>query len=185
MSSGAYHQNDFIKELDEAAFENLFKTHYASLVVYANSFLKDGDAAQDVVQGVFVRLWERRADYNISRPMGYLLQAVRNRCLDELKEKKRFKGLENLRLSEREDDTMLLNEEMLEKVQKVIAKLPEKRQKIFRMNRFEGLKYREIAVMLGLSVKTVEAQMGKALRFLKENIPLAVADMQEINHASN
>ena len=80
---------------------------------------------------------------------------------------------------------MLLNEEMLEKVQKVIAKLPEKRQKIFRMNRFEGLKYREIAVMLGLSVKTVEAQMGKALRFLKENIPLAVADMQEINHASN
>ena len=62
-----------------------------------------------------------------------------------------------------------------DKVQSVISEMPPQRQKIFRMNRFDGIKYKEIAAQLGLSIKTVEAQMGKALQFLRENLPRVIA----------
>lgn len=155
---------------DDRAFELLFKSCYARLVIYARKYLSDSDSAENVVQSVFVKLWEKRAEVSISNPFAYLMIAVRNTCINELKQAKQFQSLDQFPVNRPEDDEMPLDEAIVNKVQSVIGQLPEQRQRIFRLNRFEGLKYAEIASLLGISVKTVEAQMGKALKYLREHL---------------
>lgn len=174
--------NDLIQRInrdDKWAFEALFKANYAPLVVYARRFLNDQDAAEDVVQAVFVKLWERRAELKISNPVAYLMRAVHNHCLNEIKKSRHHLSLDSTLPFSNEVDEPPPDEALIAKVQEVIHQLPEQRQRIFRMSRFEGLKYREIAAVLGLSIKTVEAQMGKALQFLRDQLPLAVANLNE------
>ncbi len=163
--------------INETVFEMLFRTHYASLVVYARRFLNDTDAARDVVQSVFIRIWERRDETPILNIKGYLVQSVRNRCLSMLKERKRTGSIEEAgRIKDEEPE--LPDEELFEKVQEVIAMLPPQCQKVFVMNRFDGMKYKEIADTLGISVKTVEVHMGKALKFIKEKLPTVIYNLQ-------
>lgn len=164
---------------DQLAFEALFKANYAPLVVYARRFLSDQDAAEDIVQAVFVKLWERRHELKIANPLAYLMRAVHNRCLNELKMSRHHLSLDSTLPVFNEEEEPAPDEELITTVQDVIGRLPEQRQRIFRMSRFEGLKYREIAVVLGLSIKTIEAQMGKALEFLREHLPAAVANFND------
>jgi RNA polymerase sigma-70 factor (ECF subfamily) len=174
--------NDLIQRInkdDQLAFEALFKANYAPLVVYARRFLSDQDAAEDIVQAVFIKLWERRQELKIANPLAYLMRAVHNRCLNELKMSRHHLSLDSTLPFYNEVDEPAPDEELISKVQEVVSLLPEQRQRIFRMSRFEGLKYREIAAVLGLSIKTIEAQMGKALQFLREQLPAAVAHLNE------
>lgn len=160
---------------DERAFEQLFRAYYARLVVFARRFIADSDSAQNIVQSVFVKMWEKREKLQITNPAPYLMVAVRNHCFNELKQQKILVSIEEKmgNIFNRPEENMP-ERDVVEKVQEVISEMPPQRQRIFRMNRFEGLKYKEIAVMLGLSVKTVEAQMGKALQFLRENLPRVI-----------
>ncbi len=160
---------------DQLAFEHLFKAYYSRLVVFARKFVVDNDMAQDIVQSVFVILWEKKNKLQISSPGAYLMVSVRNQCLNELKQQKNLISTEekHVNIIDKPFD-IVPSDDVIERVNNVISEMPPQRQKIFRMNRFEGLKYREIAVVLGLSVKTVEAQMGKALQYLREKIPLAI-----------
>jgi RNA polymerase sigma-70 factor (ECF subfamily) len=164
------------------AFEMLFKTHYQPLCRYANTYLKDPDGAEEVVQAAFIGFWEKRAMISIETSLkSYLYRAVRNACLNELKHeqvKQKYLAGQNHEgeKTSAPSDQLAIHEELEVQVRKAIDRLPEQCRLIFTMSRFEELKYQEIADQLSLSVKTVENQMGKALKLmrisLKEYLPL-------------
>jgi len=159
-----------IRQGDIREFESLFRSSYTSLVKYANSFVKDQDSAEEIVQDLFFRLWQERKKLNIKSSLtGYLFRAVHNRCLHyigHLKVVERHSmemSAGNHPVSPEADQALNLRE-LQDKIAAVLERLPERCGKIFCMNRFDGLKYSEIAEKLSVSVKTVEACMGKALK---------------------
>ncbi|MBX2978822.1 MAG: RNA polymerase sigma-70 factor [Flavobacteriales bacterium] len=155
---------------DRAAFEALFRLHYRPLCAFAMGYLKDGDKAEDLVQDLFFRLWLDREKVNITTSVkAYLYVAVRNRCLNAVKAGSKVRALneevdDHLQEEERTEDE---HTERIARVQAAIEALPEERRKVFKLSRYEGLKYQEIAERLGISVKTVENQMGSALKTLR------------------
>lgn len=157
-------------------FEDLFKSQYSNLCAIANSFLKDLDASEEVVQAVFVKFWENRNSVEIKQSFnGYLATAVKNNCLNQLKHLKvteAYKEHNKREIEYEESRERHENDgnELSDKIKLSIDQLPEGRKKIFILSRYEGLKYREIADKLGISIKTVENQMGSALKFLKNEL---------------
>jgi RNA polymerase sigma-70 factor (ECF subfamily) len=160
---------------NEKAFEIIFKRYYQALCLFSRQFLEDDEQAEEAVQDIFVKIWEKRFSLSIETSLEhYLFRAVRNHCFNQLqrrKIKKRYakEMLENL---EREIKTeeYYLEPDIKIKIDEAIGLLPPKRKKIFRLSREEGLKYKEIAEQMNLSIKTVEAQMGLALKFLREKL---------------
>lgn len=158
------------------SFELFFKEQYAGLCALANHYLNDLEDAEEVVQSAFVKLWEQRNSLSIQHSLkAYMNQAVRNSCLNELKHikvKETFKEHNQRELNSwtLETNADVDNDDLEKRVQNAINRLPEGRRKIFRMSRFEGMKYKEIASELNISIKTVENQMGSALRQLKEEL---------------
>lgn len=164
-----------LKEGDERAFQELFRKYYAALCHFANQFLSDDELAEETVQDMFVRFWDKRAALNIETSVKhYLFRSVRNHCFNQLqhdKIKKRYadKVIDASRL-EPDPGQYFIEVDLAEKIEKSINSLPPKRQEIFRMSREQGLKYQEIADVLGISIKTVEAQMGLALKHLRDEL---------------
>lgn len=162
-----------IKSGDEKAFEHLFKAQYPILCGYARKYLDDTDQAEEIVQEMFFSFWQKKEKLEINTSLeAYLFRSVRNSCLNYLKHLKireQYKLANNQEIRQKElevhDNVVAL--ELQEKIELVIEQLPPERKKIFKMSRYEELKYKEIAEKLSLSVKTVEAQMGKALKFLR------------------
>jgi len=168
-----------IRKGDVGQFELLFRSSYVSLVRYAKTLIKDHDTAEEIVQDLFFRLWKDKENLNIESSLnGYLFRSVHNKCLHYI---------EHNRVVERHAEEMLYQQseslespsdilnykELQEKVARILERLPERCGKIFTMSRFEGLKYSEIAEKLSVSIKTVEANMGRALKeFRKELTPL-------------
>lgn len=164
-----------IRQGDKKSFEVLFKTYYASLCHFSRSFIKDQDDCEEVVQDFFLKLWEKREELDINTSVkSYLFSAIRNRCLNYIKHSK-IKleyQLEVLKNPESDIDTSnyFMEIDLVEKIDKSIAALPDRRREIFILSREQGLKYREIADQLGISIKTVETQMGQALKDLREKL---------------
>ena len=159
-----------IRQGDKGQFESLFRSSYVSLVRYAKTIIKDHDTAEEIVQDLFVRLWQDRQKLKIESSLnGYLFRAVHNRCLHWL-DHSRVVEKHAREMSEREAEKTASPVEIIQynelqlKIAKVIERLPERCGRIFCMNRFEGFKYTEIAEKLSVSVKTVEANMGRALK---------------------
>jgi len=158
---------------DRTAFEALFRLHYRPLCAFAMGYVKDGDKAEDLVQDLFFRLWLDREKVTITTSTkAYLFAAVRNRCLNAVKAGARIRVL-----NEEVDDLTVDDErtedehtERIARVQAAIEALPEERRKVFKLSRYEGLKYHEIAERLGISVKTVENQMGSALKTMRAEL---------------
>ena len=164
-----------IKKGDKMAFEKLFREFYSYLCAYANSFLKDIDVSQDLVQDFLFHVWEIKADLPLEVPVkAYLTKSVHNRCLNLLKHEKVKNKYQEHAVLEYSDiyygENDNPNEELHEKIRQSIDKLPPERKKVFIMHRYDDLKYKEIAQKLNISVKTVENQMGKALAFLREEL---------------
>lgn len=161
---------------DETAFEQVFKEHFKNLHAYACSMLKDDMAAEEMVQNVFFKIWERAENLTISGSLAaYLYRAVNNESLNYLKHQKVKEAhalhVAYLNPTQRETPSKTLQAKELEsRLQKALNELPEQCRTIFQMSRFEELRYREIADRLGLSVKTVENQMSKALKVLREKL---------------
>lgn len=160
---------------DMKAFKMLFDDYYEKLAYFAFQYLKDKDSAEDVVQELFSNLWINRHKLSVQKSISaYLYGAVRNACLNQLKHRKVKEAYFSTSMTSMDYDSYIPNKidaEMLDQlIQSCISALPAERQKIFLLSREQDLKYKEIAEKLGISVKTVEAQMGKALRFLRESL---------------
>lgn len=136
-------------------------------------YVKDYESAREIVQEAFISLWEKRVIIDPEKQVkSYLSATVHNRCLNFLRDNKRFNGsLLSLEHLYPENSYVppnhLVEKEIQMKIGKAIDELPEKCREIFRLNRFEHLKYQEIADKLGISVKTVETQMSKALQHMR------------------
>ncbi|MBC8052291.1 MAG: RNA polymerase sigma-70 factor [Sphingobacteriaceae bacterium] len=158
---------------DDLAFEQLFKAHFKALHAYANAMLRDVDAAEEIVQNMFMRFWEKRELLNIQTSVkAYLYKCVHNDCLNLIKHHKiKLKYEDHTTYLMRQESNNALNQFELRELEKRLAEamneLPQQCRTIFQLSRFEELKYREIAEQLNLSVKTVEVQMGKALRIMR------------------
>jgi RNA polymerase sigma-70 factor (ECF subfamily) len=173
----SYIETDIIPQIaqgNKSAFESLFRNHYASLCGYAVKYVWELEQAEEIVQDLFYNIWNKRNDLYISSSIeSYLFRAVRNACLNYLKRKKIRENYassiqEAHNVGQVDDPVETL--ELQKKIDESVDAMPPERKKIFLMSRNEGLKYKEIADQLGISVKTVEAQMGKALKFLREEL---------------
>lgn len=167
-----------IKEGDIRAFEKLFREYYDPLCRYAASLTKDMDAAEEIVQELFYTLWKERESLRVFLSLkSYLYGAVRNNALQYLEhrdvESRYQEKVASLPADDNPGATPLSDLEYKElegKINAALATLPERRRTIFRLHRFEGKKYAEIARQLSVSVKTVEAEMTKALAILRKVI---------------
>lgn len=162
-----------IRKGDEDAFTLLFDTYYVPLCFFANKFLGDMDLSRSQVQQVYVDLWEKRGKIDITWSVKfYMYHAVRNRSIDFIRKNKyTVQLIEDARDPQQTPFRDLVEEaELNAKINESIDKLPGKCREIFILCRFEGLKYSEIAKKLNISIKTVEMQMGIALKKLRKNI---------------
>lgn len=165
-----------IRDGDIHAYEVLFRKYYENLCRWAYQYLTDQDSAEEVVQDLFYHLWRDRSRLNIMISVkSYLYKAVSNNCKMILKTQSRRSAIESeivyrsANIQEKPSD-VLETSEIREVVNRTLAELPERPATIFRMSRYEGMKYREIAEKLSISVKTVEANMGKALEMFRKNL---------------
>ena len=165
-----------LKEGDITAFEMFFRTYYQPLCNYAYSFIHDKDEAEEIVQSTFLSVWEKRDSLEIRTSLkSYLYTMVRNTSLNVIKHEKikqKYVG-EALALEERSHEGVaqaVISSELEERIQQAIQVLPEQCRMVFKLSRFEELKYAEIAEELGISIKTVENHMGKALKIMREQL---------------
>ncbi len=153
-------------------FEDVYKAHYKLLRNAAENIIDDHDAAHDVVQEVFLKLWAKRDEIQaILNVKAYLFRSVINASLSYLESNKNKIKTEDFRqASTITTDSKLMAQELETKIQNALKALPPKCKAIFVLSRFEGLKNKEIAEHLNLSLKTVENQMGIALKRMKEDL---------------
>ncbi|HVG40537.1 MAG TPA: RNA polymerase sigma-70 factor [Chitinophagaceae bacterium] len=160
---------------DKSAYEMVFKTYFKPLHAYAFSIVKDEAAAEEMVQNIFLKLWERAGNLTIAGSLAaYLYRAVHNESLNYHKHNK-VKAAYQLQVSykrgnEPDASVKIGLKELETKLAVAMNDLPEQCRTIFQLSRFEELRYREIADKLQISIKTVENQMGKALRLLRERL---------------
>lgn len=165
-----------IKEGDIKAFESIFRLYYTPLCLYATSITGEQEVAEEIVQDLFYVFWKERESLPILRSIkNYLYGATRNRSLQYLEHREvRYRYRNTVLAGENPESESYTPQDQLEYkelqslVNRALGKLPERRLRIFRMHRFEGMKYAEIASSLSLSIKTVEAEMTKALQTLRK-----------------
>jgi len=167
-----------IAEGNQQAFERFFKTYFKSLHRYAFTMLQDEAMAEEAVQDVFYKLWARHELLAVHTSVkAFLYKSVYHQCLNQMKQQKRkteneeeLQYLSRKRQSDDDAATRVQVSELQLQLQLAMNALPEQCRTIFYMSRFDELKYREIAERMDLSIKTVEAQMTKALKILREKL---------------
>lgn len=153
----------------------MFFGYYAPLCRFSKGYVGTADAARDVVQEVFINIWTGRESFYIHTSVkAYLYQAVRNRSLNEVMKRKRYQSFEEEYIKEEElkrvPETEENADELTRKIWQIAEEMPEKRKAVFTLYREHGLSYHEIADILGITRKTVENQMGRALKFIRERL---------------
>ena len=162
-----------IQALNQPTFEALFKSSFKSLCFFALKYVKDMDVAKEIAQDAFINLWEKRETIDLSKSVkSYLTTTVYNRSLNYLRDNKKFNNnilsIEGLFSNAGDyDSDKLVVDELNQAIKNAIDELPEKCREVFLLSRNENLKYQQIADKLQISIKTVEAQMSKALQHLR------------------
>lgn len=165
-----------LREGDEGAFETIFRRWYAPLVRLSESLTRSRARAEEIVQDVMLELWRRRtALEEDGSPQAYLFQSTRNRSLNDIRhERVKERGEPHVIAASLPfgpaADTRLEEGEIAAAVHEALSELSQRSRTVFEMSRMQGLRYQEIAEALGISIKTVEAHMGKALRHLRERL---------------
>lgn len=165
-----------LREDDYPAFQLLFKKMYAPLCQFCIKFVQVREVAEELVSDVFFTIWKNRHRIIVASPKAYLFTAVRNRGYDHLRKVKRsvwcdLEEATHIAAETVDSQDMMIHHELSNQIDRSIARLPRQCRLIFEMSRDHGLKYREIATMLNISVKTVETQMGRALKHLRQSLP--------------
>lgn len=163
-----------LKRDDEVMFERLFKLYYNPLCNYVKGIVNDRDEAEEIVQQTMIKIWEKRGALEITQSLkSYLYRSVHNAALNKIRQSK-------VRSIYAEETTAVGNElseaashkvlktELEQEIAHAISKLPEQCRLVFKLSRYEEMKYAEIANHLDISVKTVENHMGKALKLMRE-----------------
>jgi RNA polymerase sigma-70 factor, ECF subfamily len=164
-----------LREGSEQAYDGIFRAHYAQLVGLAESMLRDRAEAEEVAQDVMLELWRRRHHLTVESSLrAYLLRATRNRALNRIRHERVVKGGEGhaqlVTHTNPQGERQLVETEIETALQAAIAELPPRCREVFELSRVHGLRYAEIASAMEISVKTVEVQMGKALKLLRERL---------------
>jgi RNA polymerase sigma-70 factor (ECF subfamily) len=167
-------ESEAISRGNTAVFEAVFKTWYGPLCRYASGLCGDATEAEDLVQQTFVRIWEQRRKIDIRISLkSYLYRAVYHQHLDRERHRKvrqKHKETSQVAVEPLSADSSLSYTELGLRFSAAMKALPEQCALVFRLSRLESLRYKEIAEVLGISVKTVENHMGKALRILREEL---------------
>jgi RNA polymerase sigma-70 factor (ECF subfamily) len=166
-----------LKQGNKEAFSLLFKAYYKDLVLFGGNFLPDRAACEDIVQSVFLKLWNDRATLHITFSLkSYLLKSVYNACLDEIRHRniiqkhESYSSYTNNILNEADTGNYILYSDLQKYLHKVLEQMPESYKEAFILSREDGLKYREIAEKLHISERTVEARISKALDLLRKHL---------------
>jgi RNA polymerase sigma-70 factor (ECF subfamily) len=172
---------DRVRAGDEAAFEHLFRTYYAPLASFAYAHSDSREIAEEIVQELFLSIWTRRAEWRVTTHLrSYLYIATLNRVRSFRRSQRVHRTVHQLlthegsvrgahEAPERSDDA-IAHHEALAAIRAAIVELPERTREVFLLNRDAGLSYREVAMRLGITVKTVEFHMGRALASLREQL---------------
>jgi RNA polymerase sigma-70 factor (ECF subfamily) len=158
------------------AFEAIFKRTYPSLCTYANRIVKDRELAEELVDDVFCNVWRNRKRIQIKASFrSYLIASVRNKSFDCLRKLKNRRNLALDTVSEVANGQSIALEEIIfeelnQQIEGAIQALPRQCRTIFQMSRNEDLRYKEIAAILQISIKTVDTQMGRALKHLRKAV---------------
>ncbi|SFW24509.1 RNA polymerase sigma-70 factor, ECF subfamily [Sinomicrobium oceani] len=163
-----------IRNNDQHALEQLFRKYYYPLCQFAGSFVKSPDIAEEVVSDVFFNIWQNRNVLDIRNNLkSYLFIAIKNQSLNVLK-KNRISFFD-MEISESQQkvsgltaESALDYAEVEKRIETIIEELPPQRRIIFKLNRLEGFKYKEIADILQISVNTVQKQMIEAIRYISQ-----------------
>jgi len=171
---------DSINKGELEAFHHLYIEYYSSLCIYAKNFTRNKEIAEEVVQDVFINIWEHKGHLNIENSLkSFLFVSVRNGCLNHLKHllvinkfnlyyTQLLKDAQDLfNVSQETGDSLLMANELEEKISKEIELLPEQCRRIFIMSRFDCLTHQEIADKLGVTINTVHRQTSIALEKLR------------------
>ena len=151
----------------------LFRSHFTGLCYFAQKYVKDFETAKEIVQDAYISMWEKRETIDMERAVkSYLTMVIHNKCTNYLRDNRKFDkyiiDIENLLdVPEYESSDSMVADELKISIDSAINELPEKCREIFILNRYENLKYQEIADKLQISVKTVESQMSKALQHMR------------------
>ena len=166
-----------LKQGDKKVFESVFREFYNPLCIHARRYLIDPEQAEEVVQEMFFKMWERRDSLSVSSSISaYMYKAVSNHALNYIKYQRvtrqyqEYVGFhtDNSQVGTALD--LLVHSDLECKFTALVKTMPERRRMIFEMSRFEGLRYSQIAEKMGISVKTVEIQMSKALEFMRDKL---------------
>ena len=166
---------DRLREGDHDAFDAVFRAHYPPMVALAERMLRQRAVAEEIAQEVMLELWKRRAALSFDVSLrAYIFQSTRNRVLNHLRHEKVERlgraAAASEPLVQPRPHAVLAEEEIDVALRGAVETLPDRCREVFELSRVQGLRYAEIAAVMGISVKTVEAQMGKALRILRERL---------------
>jgi RNA polymerase sigma-70 factor (ECF subfamily) len=153
-------------------FRKVFDACYEGLCRYAFTIVRDFDQAEDIVQSMFMKLWEKREELDITTSVrSYLFRAVYNQCMNHLEHsaiKTKYDAHVRIDAGRDEQQPEVFPDELGENIRKAVESLPPQCRSIFMMSRYEELKHTEIAERLGISVNTIQNQVCKALKLLRE-----------------
>jgi RNA polymerase sigma-70 factor, ECF subfamily len=163
-----------LRQGDDEAYAAIFREHYSWLVLSASRLLGDRSLAEEVVQDVMLELWRRRETIVLTGPLrAYLHQSTRNRALNHLRHGRTVRQSEPFvrpPTASPQADSQVISRELQDATRVAIQELSDPQREVFELSRVEGLTYPEIASVLSISVKTVEARMGRALRHLRDRL---------------
>ncbi|MGA7162095.1 MAG: RNA polymerase sigma-70 factor [Bacteroidota bacterium] len=162
-----------IKLDDIVSFEEIYRTYWPKLYIYAFNVLRERDLCEDIVQEVFIDLWAKRHEAQISNLYSYLYQSVKYQIFNHFRESRYRKQLLmkfDLISIEYQTDEAYEKQELKSQIKAVISQLPEQRRVIFEMSRYEGLSNREISEHLSISVQTVKNQISESLTFIRKSL---------------
>jgi len=168
---------------DQRAFTVLFDAYYQHLGAYVYKVTESKETAEEIVQEVFIKIWEKREVLtDIDSFRAYLFILSKNKTLDHLRAiaKKRMQQVSLLQQTKEESYTIDSASPMEEYnliIEKAVAKLPPQQQKVYYLSRYEKLKYEEIAIHMGISKETVKKHMKLALAFLKQQVKMQIQDV--------
>ena len=165
-----------LKEGNVEAFNLCYDLYFKALCSFANLIVKQPEIAEEITQNIFMEIWMKREKLPVNSSFkAYILTAVRNDCLDHLKHKKTVEKYTDLQIKNKTyayDDifNQLIDKELQAHLDSAIQKLPEHCRKVFLLSRFHYHSYKEIAGELNISIKTVENQIGKALKIIRKEL---------------